>query len=126
MNYDQLLEEIKNLFSPKLKEVVHQAAYDANPNISDLFFRDMIYTDIMALGYNFNDSKLAVDDIYELQSMMNGESDELYHNIQQRISETKTIYPSFVSVFSLFHKQSQNGVPFNEVIANVKMELEKI
>jgi len=126
MDYNQLLEEIKNLILPKLKEVVHQAAYDANPEIPEVFYRDMIYTDIMALGYNFNDSKLAVDDIYELQSIMNGESDELYQNIQQRIAETKTIYPSFVSVFSLFHKQSQNRVPFDEVIANVKSELEKI
>ncbi|MES2851939.1 MAG: hypothetical protein V4698_03435 [Bacteroidota bacterium] len=125
MDYNQLLEEIKNLFLPQLKAVVHQAVYDANPDMPEVFYRDMIYTDIMALGYNFNDSKKAVDDIYELQSMLHGESDELYQNIQQRISETKAIYPFFVNVFSLFHKQSQDGLPFNEVIQNVKIELEK-
>jgi hypothetical protein len=126
MDYNQLLQEIKNLFLPQLKAIVHQAAYDANPKLTKDLYLDMLYTDIMALGYNFNDSKKAVDDIYELQSMLHGESDELYQNIQQRISETKAIYPFFVNVFSLFHKQSQDGVPFNEVIANVKSELDKI
>lgn len=126
MDYNKFLEEIKALILPKLKEMVPQEAYKANPYLTKEIYLETIYSDIMALGYNFNDTQKATYDIFEIQSIIHGDSEEFFNSIYDRINETKSNYPTLVEAFSLFHQQSQAGLNPQDVINNVKAELEKI
>jgi hypothetical protein len=126
MNYDQILGEIKKSIIEKLAQIVPEAAYLANPNLTKHTYLDSIYTDIMALGYNFGDIKKAVDDIYEMQSPLFGEGEEMYRTIQSRFVETASLYSFFVLIFSHFHKETQAGKDYEEVLAYIKLALEKL
>ena len=126
MDYNKFLEEIKSLILPKLKAIVPQEAYDANPYLTKDIYLETIYSDIMALGYNFNDTQKATDDIYEIQSILHGESQEFYNTVNDRVLETKSKYPTLIDAFSLFHKQSQSGVNPQDAIDNVKAYLNNI
>ena len=123
MDYNKFLEEIKSLILPKLQAMVPQEAYDANPYLTKDVYLETIYSDIMALGYNFNDTQKATDDIYEIQSVLQGESQEFYNMVNARVLETKSKYPNLIDAFSLFHKQSQAGLELQKVIENVRIML---
>jgi hypothetical protein len=120
MTYNKLLSEIKQVFINRLESVVPIAAYLANPDIPKSVYLDSIYTDIMALGYNLNDQKKAVDDIYETQSLLHGHSTQLFNNLMQRVEETKKLYPTEIDVFSKFHEMTQDGEDFEKVLDIVK------
>lgn len=125
MDYNTMLQKVKELITEKLDLIVPNDAHITKGKLSKDFYLDAIYTDIMALGYNFGDVNNATKDIYELQSTVYGETNEFYNSTLIRVTETAKQYPQLVNVFSVFHKLSQNSVPFDEVIDNVKIELEK-
>jgi hypothetical protein len=125
MNYNELLSEIKTLFIHTLGEIVPLEAYLANPLLSKESYLDTVYTDIMSLGYNYNDIEKAIGDIYELQSMLHGESDELYQLLKLRVIETESLYPSLIKLFSEFHSKTQNGEDFSDVLLFIKSKLEE-
>ena len=126
MNYNQALEGIKESIIEKLALVVSDEAYLANPNLPKRTYLNTIYTDIMALGYNFGDLKLAAGDIYEMQSPLFGEGKEFFKIIQMRVGETASHYPFFVEVFSDFHRKTQAGVDYEEVLDDVKLALKVV
>ena len=124
MTYNELLAVIKTLFIERLDRTVPLLAYQSSPNITESNYLDTIYTDIMALGYNFNDKEKAFVDIYEIQSALHGESQSLIEQIKGRINETANLYQNEIKVFSGFHKKTQNGEDFDKVIEYIKKELE--
>lgn len=125
MDYNGILSEIKTLFIQKLKAIVPQEAYDANPLLGKDVYLDTVYTDIMSLGYNYNDIENATGDIYEMQSALHGESKALYESIKLRVIETASLYPALVKLFSEFHSKTQNGEEFSDVLLFIKSELEE-
>ncbi len=126
MNYNELLAEIKKCFIEKLEQIVKEEAYRANPDLGKEGYLDNVYTDIMALGYNFGNIKKATDDIYEMQSALFSESRKLYKHIQIRVMETDMLYPSIIEIFSSFHKATQVNEDFEKVLTNTKLSLEKL
>jgi len=126
MDYNEILSEIKTLFIEKLEKIVRPEAYEANPLLDKHVYLDTIYTDIMTLGYNFGNKKKATDDIYEMQSALHGESQDLYKFIQMRVEETAMLYPDLVKTFSTFHKATQSGEDFEKIINDMKSALKKL
>lgn len=124
MTYNELLSEIKQVFMERLESIVPIAAYVANPDIPKSVYLDSVYTDIMALGYNFNDTKKAVDDIYETQSLLHGHSTQLFNSLKQRVEETANLYTKEIDVFSEFHKITQEGEHFEKATEIVKYQLD--
>ena len=125
MDYNEILSEIKILFIEKLEKIVNDEAYKANLLLSKQSYLDTLYSDIMALGYNFGDIKKATEDIYEMQSALFGDSKELHKNIQLRVEETNRLYPALVNSFSKFHKETQEGEDFEKVLDEIKLDLLK-
>jgi hypothetical protein len=125
MDYNKLLAEIKPDFIIGIKKIIDEEVSKSEPILSKKMNPEIIYTDIMALGYNFGDLKKAADDIYETQSQLYGANIELYKFIQQRVEQTKTYFPRLISVFSSFHKKTQAGEDFGIVLSFVRSELEK-
>ena len=123
MDYNEILEEIKALFIEKLEKIVETEAYEANPLLSKHTYLNTLYTDIMALGYNFGDLKKATDDIYEMQAALHDESQEFYRFIEMRVEETAALYPGLVIIFSEFHTATQAGKAFERVLIDVKSAL---
>jgi len=125
MDYNGILSEIKTLFIQKLKAIVPQEAYDVNPLLGKEVYLDTVYTDIMSLGYNYNDIEKATDDICEMQSALHGESKEFYEYIKFRVIETASLYPALVKLFSDFHSKTQNGEEFSAILLFIKSKLEE-
>ena len=125
MDYNGILSEIKQLFIQKLETIVPPEAYEANPLLGKVVYLDTVYTDIMSLGYNYNDIEKATDDIYEMQSALHGESKEFYEYIKLRVIETASLYPTLVKLFSEFHSKTQNGEEFSDVLIYIKSKLEE-
>ncbi len=125
MDYNEILSEIKALFIQKLETIVPKEAYEANPLLGKEVYLDTVYTDIMSLGYNYNDIEKATDDIYEMQSALYGESKEFYEYIKLRVIETASLYPALVKLFSEFHSRTQNGDEFSAVLLFIKSKLEE-
>ena len=69
-----------------------------------------VYTDIMALGYNGGSIQKAVDDIYEMQSVLHGESSRLLEEIVNRVNLTAFKYPILVRAFTVFHEGRKKGI----------------
>lgn len=107
MDYNQALDIVEDAFMKKLEAIIPEEAYKTNTLLTNQTYRATVYTDIMALGYNFGDHALAVGDIYETQSVLFGSGKELMDHINKRIAETATLYPTLVAAFSDFHKRSQ-------------------
>lgn len=126
MNYDQALEEIKSIILQKLDQEIPEEAFDPELGLTKQNFLDTLYTDIMALGYNFGDQQKAVEDIYEMQSPIYGETVELMEYTKERVADTAIHYQPYVRLFSDFHKSTQAGQKFEEVLANSKLACEKI
>lgn len=125
MKYNELIQKVKGLFMERLQKIVNDDAYKANFQLTKNAYLDVLYSEIMALGYNFGDVDKATNDIYEIQSILNGESQELRTNIKNGVIETSTIYPLEVSIFSDFHKSYQSNTSENELIENLIEKLNK-
>ncbi len=124
MTYNETLSETKKIFMERLEMVIPVDAYLSSPELSRQNYLDTIYTDVMALGYNFNDKKKAIEDIYETQSALHGESNALLNQIKGRIDEAANLYQEEIKVFSQFHRKTQNGEGFEKVIEYIKSKFE--
>ena len=124
MTYNETLSETKKIFMERLEMVIPVDAYLSSPELSRQNYLDTIYTDIMALGYNFNDKKKAIEDIYETQSALHGESNALLNQIKGRVEETSNLYITEISVFSQFHRKTRNEEDFEKIIEYIKSEFE--
>jgi hypothetical protein len=126
MDYNGILSEIKTLFIQKLETIVPLEAYEANPLLGKEVYLDTVYTDIMSLGYNYNDIEKATGDIYELYSALHGKSIESYEYIKLRVIETASLYPELIVLFSKFHRDTQAGVDFEVVLNDVKTLINRL
>jgi hypothetical protein len=120
MDYNEALKQVRELFLYRLAKVVKDDAYLANPKLPKEVYLDALYTDIMALGYNFGDLDKAAEDSYEMKSALWGKNYELKSQNRMGVKETQRLYPKEINIFSNFHKLTQDGVGFKEAIATVK------
>lgn len=130
MTYFDLLAEIKKIFIKRLDSIIPGIAYLANPDIPDFIYQEMVYNDIMALGYNLNDKKKAAYDIYEAKSNMHGESTMLLNSVKKGIEDSANHYPMEIHVFSQFHKLSQgcskSDEDYKQIIKIIQSRIDNI
>lgn len=123
MNYEEFLEEVKKIFTDKLNQIVTENEYQSMQNLLPFVVRDKIYTNIMALGYNFGDRQKAIDDVYEMQVPLFGESNKLYEEITLRINDTIQKYPNEVLLFSNLHKKFLKHQKLETILSELEIEI---
>ena len=120
MEYNELLEKVKSIFIEHLQKVVETDAYRANPLLTHTDYINIVYTEIMSLGYNFGNIENAINDIYEMQSELYG---ELESEIRKGVNETAKLYIYEINVFSEFHKSYKNGTAYDFLLKNLTDKL---
>jgi hypothetical protein len=121
MEYSELIQKVKELFIEHLDKTVKDDAIKANSQLTKQAYLDVIYTEIMSLGYNFGNVEKATNDIYEMKSALHGESQDLKNRIQKGVVETLNTYPFEIKTFSDFHKSYQKNIK-EEVLINDLIE----
>ena len=109
MDFNTYQPKLKELFIPYLLNVIPEKAYLNSPAISKELYADTIYTDIMALGYNFGDINKASDDKAELTINLPGVKSKSMGEFKNEIKETAKLYPDAVAIFSQAHLNVQSG-----------------
>ena len=123
MNYEEFLVKLRDLFLAILNKKVTEEEYQKNPRLMPEVVRDKIYTNIMALGYNFGDKQKAIDDIYEMQVTLFGESVELYQEITTRVVITIKKYPDEIILFSNTHRDYLHHKPLENILNELEINL---
>ena len=123
MNYEEFLVKLRHLFLAILNKKVTEEEYLKNPRLMAFAVRDKIYTNIMALGYNFGDKQKAIDDIYEMQVPLFGESNELYQEIRTRVVDTGKKYPDEIIFFSNTHRDYLHHKPLENILNELEINL---
>lgn len=124
MDFDTYQIKLKELFLPYLLKEIPEDAYKNSPAISKELYADTVYSDIMALGYNFGDVKKATDDKEELTITLPMVKQKSREEFRQEIEETADFYPYAVKVFSEAHSYLQSGKSPEFVLDIVKIGLD--
>lgn len=123
--YETILQEVRELILPTIVEMIHPDDLKSI-KISPREYADIIYTHIMALGYNEGNLKAAFDDIFPSRNQI------LYTEIDETDAAGRMIinlaaiakdFKHQVWAFQGFHKDTQELKPHKEVILNVKRQL---
>lgn len=125
MNYEELIGEAKNLFIERLKSQIPEEAYKANPELSKEEYREVVFSEIMALGYNHGNIKKASEDLYQIKANTHGEGRELYDEIYKGLQETAEKYANEVQIFSRFHLNYQNGLTEDQIAQVLRQDFGK-
>jgi len=123
--YEKILQEVKELILPTIEEMINTEDL-VSTGLSKAEYSDIVYTHIMALGYNGGNLRAAFDDIFPTRNiLMYPETDE-QDAAAKMIFNLMTIEKDFKYqfwTFQEFHKNTMNLMPHNEVIIEVKKQL---
>jgi hypothetical protein len=123
--YEKILQEVKELILPTIEEMANPEDL-INTGISKSAYADIIYTHIMALGYNAGDLRAAFDDIFPARNMImypeTDEQDAAGKMIINLAAISKDFKHQFWA-FQDFHKNTTNLMPYKQVIIEVKKRL---
>lgn len=124
-SYEKILQEVKELIMPTIEEM-------ANPEdlkytgLGKDEYADIIYTHIMALGYNDGDYQAAFEDIFPDRNLIMypeiDEEDAAGKMVINLLAISKDFKHQFWA-FKNFHKDTQALKSHKEVITNVKRQL---
>ena len=117
-----LLKEIKDIIYPTILEKI-KIDNITKPGLSENCLADIIYSQIMSLGYNNQDINLAVVDLLPNRNSTIYNSSEEIDAINMAI-DLSVICKSFtpqIRAFIAFHKMTKDLIPQKEIIRNVKM-----
>jgi len=124
-SYEKILQEVKELILPTIEEMVNPKDLITS-GLSKAAYADIIYTHIMALGYNEGDLRASFDDIFPTRNrIMYPEADEqdaagkMFINLAAISKDLKHQFWAFQE----FHKNTKNLMPHKEVIIEVKKQL---
>jgi len=128
MDYFKFLDEQKELFLEHLIKTIPSEAYENSPLITQRDYVDAVYTDIMALGYNFGDINKAADDKMEMSSDLSflGANKSSMGTVRNEIQETANLYPELVKIFSQAHLNYQSGKTAEATLTFIKEKLESL
>jgi hypothetical protein len=123
--YKTILQEVRSLILPTIIEMSNPEDPD-NIGMSKDEFADVLYTHIMALGYNAGDVKAAFDDIFPARNRV------FYPDISELEAAARMIFNLMaitkdfkhqVWAFRGFHQDTEALKPHDEVIREVKKQL---
>jgi hypothetical protein len=120
-SYDEMLAEVKSL----IWETIEVSQGDVkNFGLPESALKDIIYTYIMALGYNNENINDALNDLMPTRNLMvyPGSDDEAV-NMAIHLSMVHNDYSHQIRAFKFFHQMSQEQKPYKEIIRSVKMNL---
>ena len=124
-SYEKILQEVKELILPTIEEMANPEDL-INTGLNKAEYADIIYTHIMALGYNAGDLRAAFDDIFPARNIiMYPETDE-QDAAGKMIINLAAIAKDFKHqfwAFQEFHKNTKNLMPYKQVIIEVKKQL---
>ena len=124
-SYEKILQEVKALILPTIAEMANPEDLELTGLTNDAY-ADIIYTHVMALGYNNCDFRAAFDDIFpDRNIIMYPETDES-DAAGKMIINLAAIAKDFkhqVWAFQEFHKNTKELMPHKQVIIEIKKQL---
>ena len=126
MDFDTYQTKLKELFIPYLLKVIPEQAYKNSSALSKKLYADTVYTDIMALGYNFGDINKASDDKAELTITLPGVKPKSMREFRDEIKESARLYPEVVTIFSQAHLNVQSGKSPESSLDYVEQKLKEL
>jgi hypothetical protein len=123
--YEKALAEVKELIIASILPCINQDDLEASGLTSEAY-ADIVYTHIMALGYNEGDLKAAFDDLFPTRNpVFYWEPDEsdAAAKMVLNLSIISEDYKHQVWAFQGFHKNTQALRSYKEVVIEVKKQL---
>jgi hypothetical protein len=123
--YEKALAEVKELTIPTILPSINKNDL-ISIGLTGEAYADIVYTHIIALGYNEGDLKAAFDDLFPTRnSLFYPETDESEAAAKMflNLSIIAEDYKHQVWAFQDFHKNTQALKPYKEVIVEVKKQL---
>ena len=121
----KILEEVKELILPTVIDMSEPADVQ-HAGLSIEAYADVLYTHIMALGYNNGDIRAAMADIFpERNPMFYPQQDELdaAGHMLLTLTNIQKVFKHQVWAFQGFHQETQALKPHKKVITEVKKSL---
>jgi hypothetical protein len=124
-SYEKILQEVKELILPTIAEMANLEDLKLS-GLNKIEFADIIYTHVMALGYNLGNLNAAFNDIFPTRNFI------MYPEIDETVAAGKMVYnleaiskdfKHQVWAFEGFHKNTKLLKPYKEVIIHVKRQL---
>lgn len=119
--YEDMLKEIKDLIFPTITESLSpQAIINTGLRKEDL--AEIIYSQIMALGYNGKDVNASLTDLMPTRNpfIYDGTEEEDAVNMAMHLSIICQEYKFQILAFQTFHNMTEELKPHNDVIREVK------
>ncbi len=123
--YEKILQEVKELILPTIEYMINPDDLQ-HTALSPHAYTDVIYTHIMALGYNKGDLRSAFDDTFPTRNPIFYPELEESDAAGRMILNLAAIAEEFkhqVWAFQNFHVNTQALKPHKEVITEVKKQL---
>ncbi|MBS1612956.1 MAG: hypothetical protein JST49_09060 [Bacteroidetes bacterium] len=123
-SYIMMLEEVKALILPTILERINPEDLKLTGLEKD-DYADIVYTQIMALGYNEGDINASVNDLLPTRNpFIYPGPDELEAvNMAMHLVIVSEDFKHQVWSFQQFHKLTQEYKPYKEVMLGVKRQL---
>jgi len=123
--YPKIIQEVRDLIVPTIIEMANPEDFEGS-GLSEKDYADIIYTHVMALGYNNGDVKAAHNDIFASRNAFfypeTNETDATAKMLFNLLSIQK-VFKHQVWAFQGFHQDTQLLKPHDEVIREVKKQL---
>lgn len=119
--YEDILKEIKILIFPTIIERINPQEIK-NTRLRKEDLSEIVYTQVMALGYNGQDINATLTDLMPTRNpfLYNGTEEEDAVNMAIHLSLVCQEYKFQVLAFQTFHKMTEELKPHNDIIKEVK------
>jgi hypothetical protein len=123
-SYEKILEEVKELILPTIIDNISPTDV-AKMGLSKEALSEVVYTQIMALGYNDGDVNASLDDLMPTRSpiIYPGTEEIEAVNMAIHLSIICQDYSHQVRAFKVFHKMTEELKPQKEIIRAVKLNI---
>ena len=123
-SYEKILIEVRDLILPMIVQSIDPDDI-STPGLDRNDLAEIIYTQIMALGYNDYDLNAALNDLFPTRNpyIYPGPDGEDAVNMALHLSVVSKEYKHQIRAFNVFHKLTQELRPHDEVILQVRKHL---
>ncbi len=120
--YSKILQEVKDLILPTILESIDMKDVE-KVGLRKEDYAEVVYSQIMALGYNSQDINSAINDLMPTRNpfVYPGPEETDAVNMAIHLSIICKNFAFQIRAFQSFHQMTQNLKSHDEVIKNVKM-----
>jgi hypothetical protein len=123
--YPKILQEVKELIVSTIIDMANPTDYQ-HTGLNKEAYADIIYTHVMALGYNNGDLKAALDDIFPSRNPFfypETDDSDAAAKMLFTLARIQKRFKHQAWAFEGFHRDTQQLKPRKEVISEVKKQL---